>query len=288
MDSMISLDLKCPNCGTFLMDEEHPIDNFPSVALRLKFENKDIWIRLSSLYGSYNLESEEDIPEGQVCTFYCPHCKKDLPETAKCSLCASPLVSLFLDVGGKVNFCSKRGCTNHSLEFLEISSALLKFYQKFGYARLEKMGIFIPSLKKKEKPKDQKEIIRTGTFLQSFCPYCKTSLIEDNKIILKVINNEGEQGLLKLSPYLNFFTHESTIDLPAKKTVKDLRCPHCDHTLIEEGKSCEVCGSPAAIVLVNAMHKLINFYICLKKGCEWHGLSDEDVDLIMLEDSTEW
>jgi hypothetical protein len=33
---------------------------------------------------------------------------------------------------------------------------------------------------------------------------------------------------------------------------------------------------------------MIDFFVCAKKGCTWHGLSKEDLDEIRLEDSMEW
>ena len=33
---------------------------------------------------------------------------------------------------------------------------------------------------------------------------------------------------------------------------------------------------------------LVDFHICSKKGCTWHGLSREDMDDIRLEQSLEW
>ena len=43
-----------------------------------------------------------------------------------------------------------------------------------------------------------------------------------------------------------------------------------------------------AKINVSASSKLIDFYICTKKGCKWHGLSEEDLYSIKLEESDEW
>jgi rRNA maturation endonuclease Nob1 len=53
-------------------------------------------------------------------------------------------------------------------------------------------------------------------------------------------------------------------------------------------KTCELCGSPVARISLSARSKLIDFYICSKKGCRWHGLSEDDINEIKLEDSLEW
>jgi rRNA maturation endonuclease Nob1 len=55
-----------------------------------------------------------------------------------------------------------------------------------------------------------------------------------------------------------------------------------------DDKNCEKCGSPVAMIAISARSKLIDFYICSKKGCRWHGLSEDDIEEIKLEDSLEW
>ena len=54
--------------------------------------------------------------------------------------------------------------------------------------------------------------------------------------------------------------------------VKDLQCPHCSHSLIEEEGECEQCGSPIARLVISAQSKTITFFICTKIGCRWHGI----------------
>ena len=96
------------------------------------------------------------------------------------------------------------------------------------------------------------------------CPHCNKSLIEDNMLKLKIHN--GEEGFLMLSPYLNVFTSKSTIFLEEDKTLKDVRCWHCDKSLIPEEKNCEKCGSDVVKIEVGARTKLIDFYICILKA----------------------
>ncbi|MEZ5084012.1 MAG: hypothetical protein R2750_11275 [Bacteroidales bacterium] len=138
-----------------------------------------------------------------------------------------------------------------------------------------------------DKVKDEaEEIIETGTFLQSYCPHCRKSLIVNDMLKLKIIN--GEEGFLLLSPYLNSFTSKSTIFLPEDKAVSDIKCFHCNTSLVETNKSCGSCKSPIARINVSASMKLVDFYLCTKKGCRWHGLSEEDLYSINLEESDEW
>ena len=60
------------------------------------------------------------------------------------------------------------------------------------------------------------------------------------------------------------------------------------HQSYRKGKEMPKCDSEIARISVAAMSKMKDFYICSKKGCTWHGLSDEDLKYIIFEDSEEW
>ena len=292
MLDIISVKVKCPVCHASLMDDKNLIDNEPGVKLTIYINDKKGNIWLSSIYGSYNFRSDIDIPDNKIGVFECSHCKTQIPSEKNCDICSSPLIQLNLIDGGLVNFCSKVGCENHSVEFQDLKTALGHFYEDFSYHGNSMKNITI--IKRPDKTKkdqvinDDREIIMSGTYLQSFCPHCKKSLIENNMLKLKIEKDNNEIGYLLLSPYLNVFSHKSTIRLPEKKTVKAIKCWHCDSNLIEKMKKCPKCNSEIARIAVAAMSKMIDFYICSKKGCTWHGLSDEDLKYIIIEDSEEW
>jgi ssDNA-binding Zn-finger/Zn-ribbon topoisomerase 1 len=269
------------------MDNEHTVDNEPSVKLYLRIGEKEGYIWLSSIYGSYNLESTIDIEDGEIAQFKCPHCFDPVPTSEVCNECGAPLVDFHLDDGGKVSICSRAGCKKHSIEFEDLSTALTHFYNAYEmlkYVQFKPMRL----VESKEEPKVDKEVISSGTFLNSYCPHCKMSLINDNMVILKIEREDGECGILYMSPFLNVFTHNTTIKLTEKSRLKDIKCIYCDHTLVHQEMKCPVCESELVRFNVSAMRKVIDFYFCSRKGCRWHGLSDEDLNYIMLEDSTEW
>ncbi len=137
-------------------------------------------------------------------------------------------------------------------------------------------------------PESTVEIIKSGTYLNMYCPHCRKTLNRGEYAVFKVINPEGEEGEVKLSPYLNVYTRESTISLPEGQEVKDILCPNCGKSLICTEKRCDACGSRVAKVLVAALTQIVEFYICTRVGCHWHGLSEEDEDTIRLDDSLEW
>ena len=287
MSLQLALRIKCPACRKSLMDQQNKLDGHPSVALEVECNGNRGWLRLSPVYGSYDIESELEIPPNCVARIFCPQCHSELKSPAACDLCQAPMIPLMLEEGGKIFTCSRRGCKKHFLEFEDIDKALATFYDTYAMGGSEQATR--PAVNKPiTEALDVKEIINNGSFLQSYCPQCKQTLIGHGSLTFTVINHEGKEGLLLLSPYLNVFTNRSTIDIPRGEQVKDLQCPHCRQSLIEKDRKCGECGSRTAKITVGAMHKLISFFICLRKGCTWHGLSDEDTKLIMFEDSREW
>ncbi|MFH0759893.1 MAG: hypothetical protein V2A67_00145 [Bacteroidota bacterium] len=273
------------------MNEEERVDNKPSIKLGIQVEGQTSFIYLSSLWGSYHYTCKIQLTPNKIAQFFCPHCKKEIVSENHCSICEAPMVPFILDMGGRVRICSRSGCKNHNLEFTDLSQALNKLYQEYGFTRKyaeEELKIIqrdhVPRVKEED---ETKEILESGAFLMSYCPNCRKSLIDHDNLKLKITTN-GKSGILLLSPYMNRFTSESTIFLQEDKPVTDISCPHCNSTLISADKTCESCGSPIARILVSARTKMISFYICSKKGCKWHGLSDEDFQDIKLEDSLEW
>jgi Zn finger protein HypA/HybF involved in hydrogenase expression len=292
MFNFVSLTVKCPQCGELLMDEEQLVDNESSIKLFVDTGKVHGTIRLSSIYGSYNFLSDVDIPEDEVAKFICPKCKHEILSEDHCKVCNAPMIDFILDMGGKISVCSRRGCKNHAVEFEDLTNALRKFYQEYGYnskqETLEPAHSFETIHLEKTEEEENKEIIESGAFLQAYCPHCKRTLIDADMLKLKIINDKDEEGYVMLSPFLNVFSSKSTVFLIEDKPVKDLKCIHCDESLMVEDKSCEKCESHVARISISARLRLIDFYICSKKGCRWHGLSEEDINEIKLEDSNEW
>ena len=287
---LISLRVKCPVCGHSLMDENKLVDNCPSVKLNIAIGEEEGVINLSSVYESYNSVSNIEIPDGAIIELSCHHCHTEIKSAYDCDICKSGMISLDLELGGSVSICSRIGCENHFVKFVDFTFALKQFYIDENY-----MGRpFVKDMKTAladKKPLDEEEehvaIMKTGTFLQSYCPHCNKSLIEKGSIKMHIHRGE-ERGFLLLSPYLNVFTSKTTIRIPEDEFIGDLYCFHCHKPLMVEGETCGECGSEIARLLVGASKRLVDFYICAKKGCRWHGLSKEDLNDIRLEDSLEW
>jgi len=129
---MIQVNVKCPHCGKGLMDEEIKIDDLPSVKLNVQLGKKRGGLRLSSLYGSYNIDSEFSVPQGEVVRFFCPHCNTDLTGSRRCEECSAPMIPMKFTQGGTVQICSRRGCKKHLIEFEELDTELKAFYDKYS------------------------------------------------------------------------------------------------------------------------------------------------------------
>ncbi len=296
MTGPIQLDVRCPDCGHSLMDPEHTIEGAPSVLCRIEVPGpnprlpRQVPIRFSSIYGSTRFECEARLESNTRMRLFCPACDAALHGSFTCDRCGDPMVRLDIRGGGRIVVCTRRGCKRH---FIAIDENLPGLENLFRVAERSQDGS-VPSplharrVQATYQPDAHQEIIGSGTFLPTYCPHCSESLIEGESMVFRVETQEGQIGRFALSAYLNVFTNEHTVEIPHAEEVRDLRCIHCDHTLICEKLTCGECGSRTAHLQVAAMRKLISFHVCLKMGCHWHGMSEEDNQLLKLEDSLEW
>jgi len=110
------VEVSCARCNHSLMDREHPVDGYPSIRVTVAYDHVHDHIHLSSLYGSYNVESEHEIPLDTVADFFCPHCHAHLIGSSNCPECRTPMVPMIVRGGGIVQICSRRGCKGHILD----------------------------------------------------------------------------------------------------------------------------------------------------------------------------
>lgn len=129
---MIHVNLKCPHCGKNLMDKDFEIDNHPSVKVIIEFNGKRGILHLSSRYGSYNLDSEVEVPKGEIVRILCPYCKSDMVSSRTCYECGAPLVTFESSLGGYLRVCSRWGCKKHLIEFENLETELRAFYEKYS------------------------------------------------------------------------------------------------------------------------------------------------------------
>jgi len=131
---MVHIQVNCPYCQKSLMDENRPIKDVPSIALIAKLPGDsgmiEGTIRLSSYYGDYHVETSLIVPTGAIVKFCCPSCRRELDGTRLCDACNAPMVALEFPRGGKVQFCSRRGCKKHLIEFEDPEAELEAFYRE--------------------------------------------------------------------------------------------------------------------------------------------------------------
>ena len=115
-DRVFPVEVSCARCNHSLMDPRHVIDGHPSIRVTVSFGSKHGWLALSSLYGSYKVSSEYEIPIDEVVHVFCPHCHAELIGAGKCSDCGAPMVPMIIRGGGVVQICARRGCRGHMLD----------------------------------------------------------------------------------------------------------------------------------------------------------------------------
>lgn len=109
------LQVSCSNCNHTLLDSKNPIDGYPSIRITASFGQRHGWVRLSSLYGVYTVESKHPIPLDAVVNFFCPHCHGELVGASRCLECDAPMIPLIMIGGGTFQICTRRGCKGHIL-----------------------------------------------------------------------------------------------------------------------------------------------------------------------------
>ncbi len=114
--AIFPIEVSCSHCNHTMMDAENQIDGYPSIKVTISFDRNHGSLRLSSLYGSYNTQSDYKIPPDKVINIFCPHCHAELSSGIICLECGAPMVPLIVQGGGIVQFCSRKGCKGHMLD----------------------------------------------------------------------------------------------------------------------------------------------------------------------------
>ncbi len=128
--------------------------------------------------------------------------------------------------------------------------------------------------------------LKFKSYLNTYCPHCRNTFnveIKDMRYLQFKAVYKGEDIDLKLSPYLDVFDIESSKEINQDDRLDDFLCPRCKKSLITPEKICGECGSPVAEVIIAAFSRLLPFYLCMKHGCTWHGLTKADENKIKLK-----
>ena len=117
VESMFQINCSCPHCNRSLVTYDHLLDGqYPMIHVTVLHGHRHGWLRLSSLYGDYRIESEHVIPHDDVVKYFCPRCHGELRSTRDCPRCDASMVPLLVRAGGVVLICSRSGCKEHLLD----------------------------------------------------------------------------------------------------------------------------------------------------------------------------
>lgn len=131
MEKQIVLSVKCPHCGTSLMDESHKVNGHSGIKLNIETEGDRGIIWLCPIYNCFKHDCNIELKEKELTKIYCPHCNKSLLREIPCKVCNAPMIGMNINIGGKVNVCSRKGCQNHYVLFEDLNDALNLLYDKF-------------------------------------------------------------------------------------------------------------------------------------------------------------
>ena len=115
-EQVFPIRVNCPHCNHSLMDHHSPIDGYPSISITAAYERNHGYFRLSCLYGSFKVETENEIPLNTIMHFFCPHCHSELISSSNCTECGAPMAPMLVQGGGMIQECLRRGCPSHRLD----------------------------------------------------------------------------------------------------------------------------------------------------------------------------
>jgi methionyl-tRNA synthetase len=133
MEKLIALKIKCPKCKKSMMDPYHQINGKPSILMDIESDGEIGKIRLCAFYGCYDHEATIELKDKSIVKFSCPSCKEELVSKNVCEACGAPMVPMSMEKGGRIYICSRKGCSEHYINFENVSDALRKMYNEFGY-----------------------------------------------------------------------------------------------------------------------------------------------------------
>ena len=139
------------------------------------------------------------------------------------------------------------------------------------------------------RPLMERSNIKRDTYLNCWCPDCGKGLNDNGKAVFNIVNQQGEAGMARISPYLNMLDQESTINVDDEEELADFLCPHCDVSLIDPDQVCiqDGCKMARFHISVQDSNRLA-ITICLRPTCRWFTMSEEDNERLILRDSHEW
>jgi len=129
-ESICIKDASCPN-GHSVMDPDYTMGNAPSIKLLLiSSTGVEATVHVNPWYGNFDVDSTPLLKDGEVYEICCPTCRTLLKseEQERCTFCGARMFGLSLPRGGIVEGCCRKGCHNHRLKVVDISSQLARLF----------------------------------------------------------------------------------------------------------------------------------------------------------------
>ncbi|MFH1435007.1 MAG: hypothetical protein ABIJ56_04745 [Pseudomonadota bacterium] len=129
-ESICIKEASCPN-GHAVMDPDYPMGDAPSIKLILvSSTGVESTVHVNPWYGNFEVDSRPSLVDGEVYSVHCPGCMTLLKskEHETCTFCGAMTFGLALPKGGVVEACSRKGCHNHRLKIVDISSQLANIF----------------------------------------------------------------------------------------------------------------------------------------------------------------
>ncbi len=99
------------------------ISGFAAVKVLLRQGGRRGTGYLDPVLGSFQNQSEIDVPEGEIVEMLCPTCQVSLQtESETCPICYAPMFAISLPNGGTLKGCMRNGCHRHKLLLVEAAA----------------------------------------------------------------------------------------------------------------------------------------------------------------------
>lgn len=132
MTKNVSLNVKCTHCNQSLMDYKKPINEKPSIKVKIKNLDNEGILWLCSIYGCYEKMCDIKLEEGSSVEVFCTHCGGLLNTNDDCKECNGKLFNFNIEIGGVVAACNVVGCSSHYIKMENLTDTLRKFHLEYG------------------------------------------------------------------------------------------------------------------------------------------------------------
>jgi hypothetical protein len=131
--------------------------------------------------------------------------------------------------------------------------------------------------------------INRDTYLNCWCPSCDEGLNEDGSAVFHVVNQRGEAGIRRVSPYLNVLDQVSFLQMGDDEELTNVSCPHCNVPLLEPTQTCKQDKSKMVKIHVSVQDSIkLSIAFCVRHSCRSYTMSEEDNERLILRESREW